>query len=62
MPLGGSGKLGWLEITWHTSASSLRSGNVHTIRENADALAVTSKETGIEANADRTKYMVMSRD
>jgi len=37
-------------------------GNVHTIKENAEALVVTSKETGLEVNADKTKYMVMSRD
>jgi len=37
-------------------------GNVHTIKENAEALLVTSKETGLEVNADKTKYMIMSRD
>jgi hypothetical protein len=37
-------------------------GCVHTIRKNAEALVVVSKETGLEVNADRTKYMVMSRD
>jgi len=30
--------------------------------ENAEALAVASKEIGLEVNADETKYMVMSRD
>ena len=29
---------------------------------NAEALVVASKETGLEVNADKTKYMVMSRD
>jgi hypothetical protein len=28
--------------------------------ENAEALAVASKEIGLEVNADETKYMVMS--
>jgi len=37
-------------------------GSVHTIKENAQALIVTSKEIGLEVNADKTKYMVMSRD
>jgi hypothetical protein len=32
------------------------------IRKNAEALVVTSKETGIEVNAEKTKYMVMSCD
>jgi len=36
--------------------------SVHTIKENAEALLVASKENGLEANADKTKYMVMPRD
>ena len=37
-------------------------GSVHTVKDNAEALIVASKETGLEVNADKTKYMVMSRD
>ena len=37
-------------------------GTVHTVKENAKALVVASKETGLEVNADKTKYMIMSRD
>jgi hypothetical protein len=37
-------------------------GSVHTRKENAEALLVASKEIGIEGNADKTKYTVMSRD
>ena len=37
-------------------------GSVRTIKENAQALVVVNKEIGLEVNADRTKYMVMSRD
>jgi hypothetical protein len=37
-------------------------GRVHTIKKNAEALVVASKENGLEANADETNYMVMSRD
>jgi len=37
-------------------------GSVHTIKKNAEALVVASKKTGLEVNADKTKYMVMSRD
>jgi len=36
-------------------------GSVHTIK-NAEALVVAGKEIGLEVNADKTKYMVMSRD
>jgi UDP-galactopyranose mutase len=35
-------------------------GSVHTIKKNAETLVVASKETGLEVNADKTKYMVMS--
>jgi len=37
-------------------------GSVHTIKEKAEVLVVTSKEIGLEVNADKTKYMIMSRD
>jgi hypothetical protein len=37
-------------------------GSVHTVRENAEALVVATKETGLEVNTYKTKYMVMSRD
>jgi len=36
-------------------------GSVHTVKENAEALLVASKEIGLEINADKTKY-VFSRD
>ena len=35
-------------------------GSVHTVKENAEALVVATKEIGLEVNADKTKYMVMS--
>jgi len=37
-------------------------GSIHTIKENAEALIVVSKEIRLEVNADKTKYMVMSPD
>jgi hypothetical protein len=37
-------------------------GSILTIKKNTDALVVASKEGGLEANADKSKYMVMSRD
>ena len=37
-------------------------GSVHTVKENAEALIVASKEIGLEVNADKIKYVVMSRD
>ena len=35
---------------------------MHTIRKNTEALVIASKEIGLEVNAEKTKYMVMSRD
>jgi hypothetical protein len=37
-------------------------GSIHTIKENTEALTVASKEIGLQINADKTKYMVMSFD
>ena len=42
--------------------SIILGGSVHTIKKNADALLVGSKENGLEVNADKTKNMVMSGD
>jgi hypothetical protein len=37
-------------------------GSVHTIKKNAQAVVVASKENGLQVNAGKTMYMVMSRD
>ena len=37
-------------------------GNTHTVKENAETLVGATKEIGLEVNADKTKYMIMSRD
>ena len=37
-------------------------GGIHTLKENAEALVVATREIGLEVSADKTKYMVMSRD
>jgi len=37
-------------------------GSIHTIKKNTVALVVASRETGLEVNAGKTKFMVMSRD
>jgi len=37
-------------------------GSVHIVKENAEALLVGTKEIGLEVNAHKTKYMVISRD
>ena len=37
-------------------------GSVLTIKENTEALVGASKENGLEVNADKPKYMVLSQD
>ena len=37
-------------------------GSIHTLKENAEALVAATRETGLGVSADKTKYMVMSRD
>jgi hypothetical protein len=41
---------------------NIMEGGVHTIKENAKNSVVASKEIGLEVNADKSKYMFMSRD
>jgi hypothetical protein len=36
--------------------------SIHTINKNTEALVVASKESGLEFDAGKTKYMVMSPD
>jgi hypothetical protein len=35
-------------------------GSVHAMQENAESFVLAIKETGLEVNADKTMYMVMS--
>jgi len=37
-------------------------GSVHTVKKNAEALVAAIKEIGLEVNAHKTKYMILSRD
>ena len=37
-------------------------GSIHTVKENAVALVAVTREIRLEVSADKTKYMVMSRD
>ena len=36
--------------------------SMHTLKENAEALVAATREIGLQVSADKTKYMVMSRD
>ena len=38
------------------------SGSIHSIQKSIESLVVASKENGLEVNAEKTKYMITSRD
>jgi hypothetical protein len=44
----------------HTDNVNIFDRSIHTIEKNAEALFISSKEIGLEVDADKTKYMVMS--
>jgi len=53
---------GTYQLLVYADDVNILEGSVYTIKEHAGALVVASMETGLEVNADKTKYMVMSRD
>jgi hypothetical protein len=44
------------------AVDNILGGSIHTVKLKAEALVVASKEIGLEVNADKTKYTIMSRD
>ena len=53
---------GRYQILVYTNNVNILEGSLHNIKENAENVVVASKEIGLEVNADKTKYVVMSRD
>jgi len=49
------------QILVHANDVNTLGRSVHSIEKNMEVLVVTSKETGLEVNADKTKYMVTSQ-
>jgi len=50
------------QLLVYADVVNILGGSMHTVKENAEALIAASKEIGLEVNADKTKYMVMSGD
>ena len=50
------------QLLVHGDDVNILGGSVHTTEKNTEALAVASKEIGLEVNADTMKYMAMSQD
>ena len=55
-------KLHCAQLLVYANDVNILGGSIHTIKENAGALVVASKETELEVNADKTKYIAMSQD
>jgi len=53
---------GTLQLLAYADDVNILGGSVHTVKENAEGLVVAAKEIRLEVNADKTKYMIMSRD
>ena len=51
---------GTLQLLAYADDVNKLGGSVHTVKENAEALVVATKEIQLEVNADKTKYMVVS--
>ena len=44
------------QLLAYADGVNIMGGSVHTVKENAEALVVATKEIGLEVNADKTKY------
>jgi hypothetical protein len=49
------------QLLAHADDVNILGGSVHAVKKNTEALVGTTKEIGLDVNADKTKYMVMSR-
>ena len=50
------------QILVYADDVNILGGIIHTLKENAGSLVAATMEIGLEVNADKTKYVVMSRD
>jgi hypothetical protein len=51
---------GTLQLVVYTDDINLLGNSINTIKENTETLLVASKDVGLEINAEKTKYMIMS--
>jgi hypothetical protein len=50
------------QLSVYADYVNMLGGGIHTVGKNREALLIASKEIGLEVNAEKTKYMTMSRD
>jgi hypothetical protein len=48
------------QLLVYADGVNIWSGSILTIRKNTEVLVISSKELGLEVNAEKTKYVVMS--
>ena len=53
---------GTYQLVVYADDVTILGGSVPTVKKNAEALIVASKENGLEVNGDKIKYVVMSPD
>jgi hypothetical protein len=50
------------QLLAYANDGNILGGSIHTLKENAETLVTAAREIALEVRADKTKYMVMSRD
>jgi len=50
------------QLLAYADDANILGGRIKTLKENAEALVAATREIGLEVNADKTKYMVMSQE
>jgi len=50
------------QLLAYADDANILGGSIHNLKENAEALVAATREIGLEVSANKTKYMVMSRD
>jgi hypothetical protein len=53
---------GTYQLLAYADDVNILGGSVNALKKNTESLVAATKEIGLEVNADKTKYMVMSRD
>jgi len=50
------------QLTFYADDVDVLGGSIHTIKRNTEALLIANKETSLEVNAEKSKYVIMSGD
>jgi hypothetical protein len=53
---------GTYQLLVYADNVNMLGGSLHTNKKNTESVAIAGKEIGLDVNADKTKYMITSRD